>query len=487
MVDKAFNGTFICCVCGKKFDFAIELSRHNKTHRKHQSQVLKKTNPTNNRKICGKSSDNILHRHNRTHIKFRMIACECGKEFVSKVLLMKHQKIYKHVRFRIKSETDVGKSETLPAVDESKRCEQCGKVFTTMALLRRHMVTHSDEKPFPCMLCPKKFSRLTGVAYHMKSIHEKIPNYTCDICGKGFYVKYKLNVHVKSHSNQKCFKCSICFDSFTDASACERHVKLHNDSTVNKFKCPQCPSYLISEDSLKNHIFLRHTEAKTFSCDFCQKLFSCKSRCNDHIKLTHHQVRNHVCDLCGKAFSSKPILRVHVNSHNGIKAFECHICNRTFAHHSTLKNHIERHSNEKNFLCSQCGGSFYSDRTLRFHIASAHTLDKPHPCPHCDKKFVAKYQLRNHINQHHLDFKPFVCDVCNKGFVEARALKRHKTMHSDDRPFSCPTCSATFKSQSHVTRHLRNNVCAELGKDTKIRKRKTTKHIVFRTENSGSN
>lgn len=42
-------------------------------------------------------------------------------------------------------------------VVESKnhKCDQCGKLFARRLTLRQHLTTHSDERPFECLMCKK--------------------------------------------------------------------------------------------------------------------------------------------------------------------------------------------------------------------------------------------------------------------------------------------------------------------------------------------
>lgn len=38
-------------------------------------------------------------------------------------------------------------------------CDQCSKTFARVAHLKRHKLTHSDERPFVCDICEKRFRR----------------------------------------------------------------------------------------------------------------------------------------------------------------------------------------------------------------------------------------------------------------------------------------------------------------------------------------
>ncbi len=55
------------------------------------------------------------------------------------------------------------------------RCSSCGRLFKRMEHLKRHLRTHTLEKPFACARCAKRFSRSDNLNQHMRT-HEKPPS-----------------------------------------------------------------------------------------------------------------------------------------------------------------------------------------------------------------------------------------------------------------------------------------------------------------------
>jgi uncharacterized Zn-finger protein len=71
---------------------------------------------------------------------------------------------------------------------QEHRCDQCGKVLSTKAVLKRHVQTvHSDERKFVCSFnnCGKSFNQKSDLNTHIKSAHEGV-RYPCSVCDKSF-------------------------------------------------------------------------------------------------------------------------------------------------------------------------------------------------------------------------------------------------------------------------------------------------------------
>ena len=61
-------------------------------------------------------------------------------------------------------------------------------------------------------------------------------------------------------------------------------------------------------------------------------------------------------------------------------------------------------------------------------------------------------QLKAHIKRVHTTSQ-LECDVCKKKFPEKHSLERHKVIHRDAKPFSCPQCSHSANNQCNLRKH----------------------------------
>jgi len=96
-------------------------------------------------------------------------------------------------------------------------CKRCNAVFATENQLTAHYRTHmpaKDKAENACSYCPKLFTTPAALKRHVMFIHENVKPFICDCCGKGSKTITALNEHKLVHTDECPFECPVCHRRF---------------------------------------------------------------------------------------------------------------------------------------------------------------------------------------------------------------------------------------------------------------------------------
>ncbi|XP_022832847.1 uncharacterized protein LOC111360828 isoform X2 [Spodoptera litura] len=277
------------------------------------------------------------------------------------------------------------------------------------------------------------------------------PHFTCNFCSYTSHRRYLLLRHMKSHSEDRPHKCSVCERGFKTIASLQNHVNMHNG--IKPHVCKYCNSPFTTSGELVRHVRYKHTHEKPHKCSECDYASVELSKLRRHVRC-HTGERPYQCPHCTYASPDTFKLKRHLRTHTGEKPYKCEHCNMCFTQSNSLKAHrlIHNVAEKPMYSCELCPAKCGRKTDLRIHIQKLHTSDKPLKCRRCGKTFPDRYSCKVH-NKTHEGEKCFKCDICPYASTTLRHLKSHMLKHTDEKPFLCDLCDQSFRQKQLLRRH----------------------------------
>ncbi|XP_052003485.1 uncharacterized protein LOC127658311 [Xyrauchen texanus] len=510
-----------CSKCGKYFSKTKYRTAHEKQC---QGKISNETGTNGKDRFkqqcpqCFKCfrSKSFLLRHLSVHSKEKSYACmHCGQKYDGQKQYLQHEAFCNGMSKergleslsgteKTKSMHTAGKKQKEIKIVSGENCGEfkckfCTKSFSRPRYLRRHILTHTDVKPYRCKTCESCFSRYDHLKLHQTRCRGK----------------RRLEVRVVKMS----------LDSL--ATGCQSKELQENET----LQCKICSKQLSTQSDLKRHMAMLHITDKPFPCKRCGKTYSTVKtlrrhnltiKCKRVLKETEQSAKNNVpnqpcretskllqriqvhymnkfkyqCEYCPRRFKMPGQLKVHLRLHTGEKPYGCASCGERFIRKDYLKRHLikcgGKGKRQEKVLCDKCGGLFLHD-TLLVHqktcVISSKSSEssevvknpkspckvKGFSCANCSERFLLFSQLQQHflskhrsaqpqeqlvsshsqiIKQEPLDEDSGQNQPCSSQKPERENL-REKSYRGPDKPLECPQCHMRFVNPSGLGRHMR--------------------------------
>lgn len=244
----------------------------------------------------------------------------------------------------------------VPVNKHKLKCDKCNATFKKTTYLKRHILTHTDEKPFKC-----------------------------DICNWGFFQHCNLKRHMISHNvdnGTEGFKCQHCQASFTTKSVLSVHMRdAHGDKLPTKKEQSRNTGTMVAAAAA----------AAAVAAASPPKTSPEKTSPPPAVAPSAEAAKL-------PSTSSSPVAAV------GANWSQCRVCHKYFVTDANLKQHMLLHEGRKPFQCNFCGLRFSHKPNWKKHLMTHTPATEGYPCPTCSILFKTREDLAQHIlKQHPLD------------------------------------------------------------------------------------
>uniref|UniRef100_A0A1L8DGU2 Putative c2h2-type zn-finger protein n=1 Tax=Nyssomyia neivai TaxID=330878 RepID=A0A1L8DGU2_9DIPT len=157
------------------------------------------------------------------------------------------------------------------------RWEQCNKTFRNLESLANHVnQMHAHSGPgglYYCKWegCPRSeggqwrgFNARYKMLVHVRT-HTKEKPHQCPECDKSFSRAENLKIHTRSHSGEKPYVCPVegCNKAYSNSSDRFKHTRTHETDKPYMCKVPGCQKRYTDPSSLRKHVkTFKHTETE---------------------------------------------------------------------------------------------------------------------------------------------------------------------------------------------------------------------------------
>uniref|UniRef100_A0A667ZQC0 C2H2-type domain-containing protein n=1 Tax=Myripristis murdjan TaxID=586833 RepID=A0A667ZQC0_9TELE len=349
--------------------------------------------------------------------------------------------------------------------------------------MERHMKSHSEDRPYKCAFCEKKFKHPYVLKRHQKEICKSkylkkpvlVGNITeaqgtdsqgtdsqlslegltdgklCPICSRILPCTADITKHLRSHTEDRPFICVTCEKGFKYKDTLKKHQIIHGHEGIRE------------EESKSVAQILAEAEQQN-----CSGTITKKENNPDTPAATSGESPPppleqpskkvlKVCTVCARAFDSVKTLNKHMQCHTDDRPYHCIHCKRRFKH--MHGDHQQEPPLKIPVWCSNCGKHFEYPSDLKEHQENVlhmgtHSEEKPWACTQCDMAYRTKLQLTNHVEQIHIGVR-YPCNSCGKQFMKEVSLRRHELIHTGERPHQCTECGKTFLTANELRLHNR--------------------------------
>lgn len=303
----------------------------------------------------------------------------------------------------------------------------------------------------------------------------------CRYCGKNFGSDSALQIHLRSHTGERPFKCDQCFTSFTTKGNLKVHYQRHTQSyypmEMDQMKQQSLALGLnsLGDDAIgNNQSHRRHPYQLPFSTSHLNNILS---RANDNPMRSRYHNMN-IFEKIKKSHEDSPLSNgnseVSIKDNYESKSMDDDDLNigaiktsssgsKTLSYANVLNEKIMSLYKKGSLSKKEWENLIEitdSPETAKLEDLADNSNSKtdPNECPICNRILSCRSALRQHYRIHTGE-RPFRCRLCNRTFTTKGNLKTHISVHKL-KPFiktqhKCPICHKHYSNALVLQQHIK--------------------------------
>lgn len=329
------------------------------------------------------------------------------------------------------------------------QCGYCDKSFATPSKVKRHILTHTGEKPFVCQFCQRGFSQKVHMMEHISKHHAdeslKAQQEAAAAAAAAAAVAQAaapapliktLPSSKTLYATQTITTSPLINSSQQPHPQQPQQVRLHHHQPISE------PTQQQQQPTTAQLVTASQVVADTTAVQipipgnsYIVAEFSLKPDSGVASTTTTHHPPTHTLSPVHEAqvdtidsqdATAKDIMALSMSQHNLEFGSLTKPGDGPFLSQASNYQAVSQ-SNERPFVCPHCSADFIRQSNLSVHMMKVHgeTVEvRTHQCTYCDKKF--KYPNKRRLHEMtHTGEKPNVCQFCTMGFFKKSRLRSH--------------------------------------------------------------
>lgn len=152
------------------------------------------------------------------------------------------------------------------------KCKQCKHTTNRKGHMKRHQQTHdrensmgvkrnSDDGMYQCTLCIQKFKQLSGLCSHMKKVHKNNRYlYNCTQCMRRFVEEVDKDTH-EMQCEERLYECFLC-KRYNTRKESDLQIHMRTHSGIKPFRCEVCGKSFRIKSDLRRHLNTVHSRTR---------------------------------------------------------------------------------------------------------------------------------------------------------------------------------------------------------------------------------